>query len=84
MRTQFGELHLQRTGKGKGFSNYNKGGGKYHNKNKSRFHAYLEETAEDETIEFPYEGAGGDEDECYDKAAYYEDAEISEYGGDMD
>ena len=54
---QFGDVHVQR-GKGKGY-NYGKSGGKDHNKNKSRFHSYLEETAEDESTEYSYDMTGG-------------------------
>ena len=84
MRTQFGDVHVHRSS-GKSY-NYGKNG-KHFSKNKSRFHAYLEETAEDESTEFSYDTAGGEDDDCYDTVAYYEEedaSDFSEYGGDMD
>ena len=38
LRTQFGDVHVHGSGKGKIYSNFGKSG-KYHNKSKSRFHA---------------------------------------------
>ena len=63
LRTQFGDVHVHRNaGKGKSYSpNFGKNGKRY-SKNKSRFHAYLEETAEDESTEFSYDTAGGEDE----------------------
>ena len=70
LRTQFGDVHVHRGGgKGKSYSNFGKNG-KHYSKNKSRFHAYLEETAEDESTEYSFDTTGGEEDDYYDTTAY--------------